>query len=151
MIDHPLPTISHMTSYPMSISSTLSTTLISPSISNSYYQLDLLNSNTTIPSLLKICIEKVINILEYTNFHPQQINELCKILSNCQHILDPILELLLQKKVMTDVGLIAFLVPERLQLVCPELSCIKNSTFKMIGYNCPNLVSRCLRPIFHYL
>jgi hypothetical protein len=98
------------------------------------------SSSNQIPSLINLCIDKLIQILESSNYHPQQINELCKILSPFQHLLDPILVQLLQKKAITDVALIAFLVPDRHQLVCPEVVHIKNSTLKMIGYNCPNLV-----------
>jgi hypothetical protein len=98
--------------------------------------------SASIPSLINLCIDKLIDLLQSSNYHPQQINELCKILSPFQHLLDPILVQLLQKKAITDVALIAFLVPDRHQLVCPEVVHIKNSTLKMIGYNCPNLVYR---------
>jgi hypothetical protein len=99
-----------------------------------------LTSSSAVPSLVNICLEKLIDLLELTDFHPHQINELCKVLSDFQHLLDPILVQLLNRKAITDVALLAFLVPDRLQLVCPEVIKIKNSTFKMIGYNCPNLV-----------
>lgn len=129
---------SHTSSNSLSLFPSSPSTL--SSLSCSQFKMSSLSSES-IPTLLHLCINKIINILESTHFHPQQINELCKILSNCQHILDPILVQLLHKKVITDVALIAFLVPERHQLVCPEVNSIKNSTFKMIGYNCPNLVS----------
>ena len=89
---------------------------------------------------MNLCIDKLIDLLRASSYHPQQINELCKLLSPFQHLLDPILVQLLHKKAITDVALIAFLVPDRHQLVCPEVIHIKNSTLKMIGYNCPNLV-----------
>lgn len=91
-------------------------------------------------SLSSICILKLITLLEDCQFHPQAINEICRALSHSQHLLNPLLENLLRKKVITDVALLAFLVPDRHELICPEVINIKNSTLKMIGYNCPNLV-----------
>mmetsp|Transcript_8517 Transcript_8517/g.12715 ORF Transcript_8517/g.12715 Transcript_8517/m.12715 type:complete len:419 (-) Transcript_8517:187-1443(-) len=94
----------------------------------------------SVPTLQELCIRRLMVTLEETNFHPQAINELCKLLSNCQHLLDPILEYLLSHRAVTDVALIAFLVPDRLVLDIAKVANVRNSTLKMIGFNCPNLV-----------
>ena len=72
-------------------------------------------------------------------FHAKKINDLCKCLPG--HLLDPILASLLEQNRITDVALSMFLVPERLHLSMNGILQIKNSTFKQIGYSCPNLVS----------
>jgi hypothetical protein len=79
-------------------------------------------------------------MLESNHYHPQLINELCKKLKLHDHFLNPILEHLVSKNVITDVALRAFLVPDRQLLEMSSLSQIKSSTLKMIGYNCINLV-----------
>jgi hypothetical protein len=55
-------------------------------------------------------------------------------------MLEPILERLLEKAAITDVALTMFLVPTRTRLAMAGFSQIKNSVFKQIGFNCPNLV-----------
>ena len=94
-----------------------------------------------IPSLSYLCIETISFYLEDLHSNIQIINELCKTLSSFQHLLNPLLEILLKKQVITDVALIQFLVPNRYELICPHINYIKKSTLKMIGYNCINLVS----------
>jgi hypothetical protein len=82
-------------------------------------------------------------ILEEGEMYVQMINELCKYLQGCPHLLEPILQFLLSRKAVTDVALLAFLVPDRLHLSITGVSSIRNSTLKMIGGNCPNMVRKC--------
>ena len=86
------------------------------------------------------CIDAILRHLKEGGFDPQDINDLCRNLSPFQHILNPILEALIVMKGVTDVALLAFLIPERLTLSLQDLSFLKNSTLKMIGYNCVELV-----------
>ena len=73
------------------------------------------------------------------NLDIRLINDLCKSVPD-QRLLEPVLERLLERKnAITDQALLAFLVPSRTQLLVQGLQTIRNSTLKMIGYNCPNL------------
>ena len=92
-------------------------------------------------SLRDISLHRLMDILEGGNMHPQMINDLCKYLAACPHLLEPIFEFILKKKAVTDVALLAFLVPDRLHLNIRGVSSIRNSTLKMIGGNCPNMVN----------
>ena len=47
---------------------------------------------------------------------------------------------MLEKGLITDVTLLAFLVPNRHFLKINQAKQIRNSIFKQIGLNCPNLV-----------
>jgi hypothetical protein len=97
-------------------------------------------STREIPTLVETCIQNILLILEEMNHHPQAINDLCRSLSCCQHLLNPILQALIDKKVVTDVSLIAFLVPDRRCLDVAGVNHVKNSTLKLIGFHCPNMV-----------
>jgi hypothetical protein len=99
-----------------------------------------LNSSSSVRPLKSLCQSKLLEILEKNNFHPRLINDLFKLVRD-HLLLEPVLERLLTKNVMTDVTLIAFLVPSRMQLHMLGCVQIKNSTLKQIGYNCPNLRS----------
>eukprot|EP01041_Mallomonas_annulata_P004023 gene4023-8012_t len=92
-----------------------------------------------IGSLQSICIENLIRILEQHQCHPKLINDICKWLPD--HLLEPIFYHLVEKKVLTDVTLIQFLIPSRSRLHMRGTTNIMNSTLKQIGYNCPNLIS----------
>ena len=97
-------------------------------------------SMVVVPSLQFLCLEKILSVVEARKFHPQLINDLCKYLQSTQHLLNPILEYLVEKKVITDVALSAFLVPDRSHLNLANCPHIKKSTLKQIGYNCHNLL-----------
>lgn len=95
---------------------------------------------TEIPTLEKLCQEVLAN--EATKYGSKKINELCKRIPS--HLLESILQSLLDRNQVTDVALNMFLVPSRTNLVMNGFCKIKNSTFKQIGYSCPNLVRACL-------
>lgn len=80
---------------------------------------------------------QLISTLEEHSFHPRMINDLCKQIPD--FLLEPVLTTLLEKKVITDTALVAFLVPSRLKLSLSGAVQIRNSTLKQIGMNCPNL------------
>ena len=94
-----------------------------------------------VPSLERQCQDALILSLAKLDqqYHAKKINDLCKCLPG--HLLEPILASLLEQNRITDVALSMFLVPERLHLTMNGIVQIKNSTFKQIGYNSPNLVS----------
>ena len=94
-------------------------------------------------TLRELCLNKLMLILEECEMHAHMVNDICKYLDGCPHLLEPILHFLLEKKAVTDVALLAFLVPDRLHLDITGVSSIRNSTLKMIGGNCPHLVSTC--------
>jgi len=98
-----------------------------------------------IPTLTELAIDKLKHLLGANRLQPKLINDVCKILPD--HLLEPILEYLLNEKFITDVALIQFLVPSRTRLHMPGATNIMNSTIKQIGYNCPYLVK--LMPFYH--
>jgi hypothetical protein len=91
---------------------------------------------TEIPTLERLCQEVLAN--EAAKYGSKKINELCKRIPS--HLLESILQSLLDRNQVTDVALNMFLVPSRTNLVMNGFCKIKNSTFKQIGYSCPNLV-----------
>ena len=88
--------------------------------------------------LSTLCQQSLIQILKGDNYDPRQINDLCKYVPD--YLLEPILEHILEEKVVTDIALLAFLVPSRVSLKLINAVCIRNSTIKQISFNCPNLV-----------
>ena len=100
-----------------------------------------------IPSLEALCQEVLAD--EAAKYGSKKINELCKRVPS--HLLEPILQSLLGRNQVTDVALSMFLVPSRTKLVMNGFVKIKNSTFKQIGYSCPNLVSILILTILNQL
>ena len=102
-------------------------------------------NQTGIATLEKLCQQVLAD--EAVKHGSKKINELCKRIPS--HLLESILESLLDRNQVTDVALNMFLVPSRTKLVMNGFCKIKNSTLKQIGYSCPNLVSfsssRCYR------
>lgn len=92
---------------------------------------------TGIATLEKLCQRVLAD--EAVKHGSKKINELCKRIPS--HLLESILESLLDRNQVTDVALNMFLVPSRTKLVMNGFCKIKNSTLKQIGYSCPNLVS----------
>ena len=90
-----------------------------------------------ISTLEKLCQQILAD--EAVKHGSKKINELCKRIPS--HLLESILESLLDRNQVTDVALNMFLVPSRTKLVMNGFCKIKNSTLKQIGYSCPNLVS----------
>ena len=91
-----------------------------------------------IPTLQSICQAEIIKVLEHREFDGRLVNDLCKYVPD--FLLEPIFTVLSQKGVVTDTALLAFLVPSRISLFIHQARSIRNSTFKQIGLNCPNLV-----------
>lgn len=91
-----------------------------------------------IGSLQSICQAQIIKVLEQRDFDARLINDLCKYVPEI--LLEPIFNVILEKGVITDTALMAFLVPTRLTLRIHSARSIRNNTFKQIGFNCPNLV-----------
>lgn len=94
-----------------------------------------------VPSLSSFCLDALLRIVEANHFHPQTINDICKYLQGAQHLLNPILEFLIERKAITDVALSVFLIPDRVHLNLTNCLHIKKSTLKQIGLNCPHLLS----------
>ncbi len=92
-----------------------------------------------IPSLTSICQSKIMELLEQSEFHGRLVNDLCRYVPDL--LLEPIFRVLLEKGVVTDTALLAYLVPNRLSLKINQARSIRNSTFRQIGLNCPHLVS----------
>lgn len=92
-----------------------------------------------VQSLSTLCLGSIISTIEHHHhFSVKSINELCRICPT--YLLDPLLTVLLEKGALTDVALLSFLVPGRIKIEIPGVSNIKNSTFKLIGLNCPSLM-----------
>ena len=100
-----------------------------------------------VPTLVSICHDKIIKILEKTNFYGRHVNDLCKYVPT--HLLEPIFTILIEKGIITDTSLLAYLIPNRTTLKLHKLKHIRNSIFKQIGFNCPYLLcldlSDCLQ------
>ena len=92
----------------------------------------------TFPLLSSLCQNSLIEILKADNYNPRQINDLCKYVP--EYLLEPILEHILEEKVVTDIALLAFLVPSRISLKLINAVSIRNSIIKQISFNCPFLV-----------
>jgi hypothetical protein len=95
----------------------------------------------SVPSLAELCQDTVLDFLERSEYHPRLINEVAKRLTLLEHLLEPILKALVSRNAVTDVAFLAFLSPGRHSLDIPGLSGIRNSTLKLIGYNCSGLVT----------
>ena len=104
-----------------------------------------MSTTAVVVTLEALCQDALAQALARTEpqYHAKKINDLCKRLPG--HLLEPILASLLERNHITDVALSMFLVPERLQLNMTGIVHIKNSTFKQIGYSCPNLVRHSVR------
>jgi F-box/leucine-rich repeat protein 2/20 len=94
-----------------------------------------------VPPLSSLCLATILRIVQAHKYHPQLINDICRYLQGAQHLLNPILEHLIEKKVITDVALSAFLIPHRVHLNLTNCPHIKKSTLKQIGFNCPSLLA----------
>lgn len=90
------------------------------------------------PTLVSICQASLLEQLERTKFNGRMINDLCKYVLDGA-LLEPIFEKILATRAITDVSLIAYLVPSRLSLKVTATPHIRNSVFKLIGLNCPHL------------
>lgn len=90
-------------------------------------------------TLVEICQQSILRTLEESNFHGKVIKDVCKYVPD--HLLEPIVEILLEKGAITDAALLAFLVPSRRKVCIRQALKIRNSVLKQIGMNCPNLVS----------
>ena len=91
-----------------------------------------------VQSLIVVCQDVILKTLEKHNYHSRLINDLCRRIPH--PLLERILEALLERNVITDVALSAFLVPERTSLNMRKATFIRNATFKQISFHCPHLV-----------
>ena len=98
-------------------------------------------STSGVQPLTTVCQETIMRYVELCNFNPRLINDIAKRLVLLEHLLEPILNKLVIKNVVTDVAFLAFLNRNRRSLDIPGLSGIRNSTLKLIGYNCSGLIS----------
>jgi hypothetical protein len=85
-----------------------------------------------------LCQQKILESLADRSFYPKDVHELCSVLP--PEVADALFQKLFEQKAFTDEILLAFLVPERHFLRLGGLVNIRNSTFKQIAFNCPNLV-----------
>ena len=92
-----------------------------------------------VPSLVQLSMKSIISTLQKYKYSEKLINDVCKQIPD--HLLDPILEELQDKRIITDVSLTFFLSPTRWLVSLPAAIQLRNSTLKQIGYNCPNLRS----------
>lgn len=91
-----------------------------------------------VPTLKSLCQNVIIDVMEKHNYHPRLINDICKRVPHT--LLERVFQILLERNVITDVALLAFLIPDRTQLNMSKAVQIKKATFKQISYNCPHLV-----------
>jgi len=91
-----------------------------------------------VPTLVSICHDKIIKLLEQSKFYGKHVNDLCKYVPT--HLLEPIFVILIEKGIITDTSLLAYLVPNRTTLKINKAIQIRNSIFKQIGFNCPYLL-----------
>jgi len=91
------------------------------------------------PSLQHLCQDAILTFVEKNKYHPRLINDLCRRVPH--PLLERVFATLLARNAITDVALLAFLVPDRTQLNMSKAIQIRNCTFKQIPMNCPHLVS----------
>eukprot|EP01038_Epipyxis_sp_PR26KG_P008043 gene8043-10898_t len=92
-----------------------------------------------VPTLTKLCQNRIMGILEKNHLNGRLINDLCKAIPD--ELLEPIFEMIFEKGMVTETALISFLVPNRLKLKINQAITIRKSIFKQIGLNCPNLTN----------
>jgi hypothetical protein len=91
-----------------------------------------------LPSLTKICQDQIFNILQSNNFNDRLIKQLSKMCPD--HLMEPIFEMLLERNLkVTDVVLVSYFTPHRTNIKIHNAVHIRNSLFKLIGMNCPQL------------
>ena len=93
----------------------------------------------TVPTLSSICQDMIVSVLEESSCCGRTIHDLCRFVPD--NLLETIFERLLARGTISETALVAFLVPNRLQLRIISATQIRKSIFKQIGYNCPHLVS----------
>lgn len=92
-----------------------------------------------VPSLVEYCQRAILALLQEHKFSGKIVKDLCKYAPD--HLLGPIFEKLIEMRSITDMALITYMVPSRLSMRVNHAINIRNSVFKLIGMNCPNLVS----------
>lgn len=93
-----------------------------------------------IPTLQQLCQQVIVKKIEnFTSSNSSIISEVCKYLPS-YHV-EPIFESMLTNGTISEAALVAYLVPCRHTLKINGATQIRNSVFKQIGYNCPNVVS----------
>ena len=98
-------------------------------------------------SLVTICQDRLVSNLKESKFNGVVLKELFNYVPD--YLLEPIFEKLLETGTITESALLAFLTPSRFKLKINQASGIRKSIFKIIGLNCPNLVSKSFRHIYN--
>ena len=91
----------------------------------------------TVPSLVTLCQQQLISLLESNSYNSRMVKDFCKYIP--EELLEPIFEKLIESKKINDMILMIYLSPNRLKLSMNNLTTIRNSIFKLIGFHCPNL------------
>ena len=94
-------------------------------------------NDESIPTLVELCQVAILNLLREHKFSGRIVKDLCKFAPD--YLLEPIFEKLIEMRTITDVALITYMAPSRLSLKLNFAIHIRNSVFKLIGMNCPNL------------
>lgn len=97
------------------------------------------NTTNTIPTLVSLCQQEILNLLERNAYNSRMVKDLCKYIP--EELLEPIFEKLIESKKINDIVLMIYLSPNRYKLMINNVHTIRNSIFKLIGFNCPNLLS----------
>jgi F-box/leucine-rich repeat protein 2/20 len=97
-------------------------------------------------SLVSLCQAEILSFLETNNYNSRIVKDLCKYVP--EELLEPIFEKLIDTKKINDIVLMIYLSPSRHKLLINKVTNIRNSIFKLIGYNCPNLTDLNLSDCF---
>lgn len=98
------------------------------------------SNSYTIPSLVKLSQDRLLAVLEECKYDARLIRDVCKYVPD--NLLEPMFERLIETGKITDVPLMLYFAPGRFQIKITHAINIRNSTFKLIGLNCPNLVRK---------
>lgn len=89
-------------------------------------------------SLKRICQDKIFCILRENGFSDRLIKQLSKLCPN--HLMEPIFEMMLEQNLkISDAVLVSYFTPHRTVIKINHAGHIRNSLFKLIGMNCPQL------------
>ncbi len=89
-------------------------------------------------SLKRICQDKIFCILRENGFSDRLIKQLSKLCPN--YLMEPIFEMMLEQNLkISDAVLVSYFTPHRTVIKINRAGHIRNSLFKLIGMNCPQL------------
>mmetsp|Transcript_5899 Transcript_5899/g.6496 ORF Transcript_5899/g.6496 Transcript_5899/m.6496 type:complete len:517 (+) Transcript_5899:209-1759(+) len=121
------------------VGNTISTNSLPTNTTTNTTTININLSNTKIPSLVTLCQQEILNLLDRNAYNSRLVKDLCKYIP--EELLEPIFEKLIDNKKINDIVLMIYLSPARSKLIINNIYNIRNSIFKLIGYNCPNLIS----------